>query len=301
MKSDSELMNELARRTEYLRVLTLDESRELKQVLLGIYKDFAALCDQYGLVYMLAGGSCLGAVRHRGFIPWDDDLDVMMPRSDYEKFIDVCKQGKLGEQYELDYPNRHNDAKVIFLKILKKGTVNEEIFDDNSPFSKGIYLDVFVLDGVPRGNINQKIKGFIANVLQFISILVFYAQYPSKNLKKFMSLDKDLNKRYKIKVFFGIILSIIPHRYWVYWFDCFVSSSNVSKLVGIPTGRKRYNGEIFPKEVYFPPQKAMFEGIEVFIPADYDTYLKNLYKNYMILPPVDKRERHFIVRFNSGK
>lgn len=300
MKSDSELMNELARRTDYLRVLTEKESSEMKQVLLSIYKDFAALCDRHNLVYMMSGGTCLGAVRHQGFIPWDDDLDVMMPREDYERFIQLCKQGEMGYDYEYDYPNKNGDAKTVFLKIFNKNTLNVEVFDDNSPFPKGIYIDVFALDSVPRSKLLQCIKGFFANVLQFISILVLYAQYPSGTFRRFMSLDKELSTRYKYKMFFGKILSVISHRYWVYWFDKFVASAKKKNPVGIPTGRKYYNGEIFDRDVYFPPQRAIFEGLDVYIPANYDAYLTNLYKSYMELPPVEKRERHFIIDYRCN-
>ena len=299
MKSDSELMNELARTTDYLRVLTEEESMLLKQTLLEIFKDFKAVCEKYNLNYLMSGGTCLGTVRHQGFIPWDDDLDVMMPRKDYNRFIELCEAGKLGDRYEVDYPQKGKDAKTVFLKIFKKGTINQELFDDNCPFSKAVYIDVFALDSVPRNNFAQKVKGFFANVLQFISIIVRFAQYPSKNQRAFYALDKQLNKRYKLKFFFGKICSIIPHKYWVYWFDKFVAGANENNPIGIPTGRKYYNGEIFHKDVFFPPQKGTFEGIEVNIPAKYDVYLTNLYRNYMELPPVEKRERHFVVDFKG--
>ncbi len=298
MKSDSELMNELARTTNHLRELTVEESKLLKNELLAIFKDFEAVCQRSGLVYMMSGGTCLGAIRHEGFIPWDDDLDVMMPREDYDAFIRLCEEGVLGDEYEFDYPRKGKDAKTVFLKIFKRGTLNEEIYDDGAPFAKGIYIDVFALDAVPRNVIAQKVKGFFANALQFISIIVRYAQYPSRNLHDFMCLDKAMYRRYRVKVFFGKIFSIVPHRYWVYWFDRFVASSANKHPVGIPTCRKYYNGEIFEPVVYFPPRKAKFEGLDVYVPANYDAYLTNLYRNYMELPPIEKRERHFVCRFN---
>lgn len=290
-------MNELAHRTDYLRELSADESAAMKQALLNIYKDVAAVCEKHGLVYMLSGGTCLGAVRHKGFIPWDDDLDIMMPRADYNRLIELCERGALGEKYEINYPNPKTDSKTVFLKIYRKGSVNRELFDEATPFPKGLYVDVFALDSVPGNKFLQKIKGFFANGLQFISILVLYAQYPSKSLRDFMSLEPRLKRRYRLKVLFGRIFSIVPHRKWVYWFDCFVADSRCNRPVGIPTGRKYYNGEIFDSAVYFPPIKATFEGVDVYIPAGYDRYLRNLYKDYMQLPPVEKRERHFICDF----
>mgnify|MGYP000056587021 FL=1 len=297
VKSDSELMNELSHRVNYLRELSSDESASLKSALIGIYKDVATLCNKYNLTYMLSGGSCLGAVRHKGFIPWDDDLDIMMPRKDYETLILLCKRGELGDKYEINYPNPSTDSKNVFLKIYRKNSINQELFNENTPFPKGIYLDVFALDGVPANKLFRFVKGCIANLLQYISIMVLMAQYPSKSFKKFVSLDVQLKRRYKLKLFLGKIFGVISHKTWVYCFDKFVANDNMNNLVGIPTGRKYYNGEIFEASVFFPPQKVKFEDLDVFIPADYDKYLTNLYKDYMQLPPLEKRERHFIMKF----
>ena len=171
-----------------------------------------------------------------------------------------------------------------------------DIYSDNSPFPKGISIDVFALDATPRTRFGQALKGLIANGLQFISIVVLYAKYPSEHLREFMSLDKDMLRRYRFKCMLGKLFGIIPHRKWVWWFDRFVACDRDDLPWGIPTGRKYYAGEIFPREVYMPAREAEFEGIKVFIPNQYDPYLRNLYKDYMQLPPVEKRERHFCVK-----
>lgn len=296
MKSDFELMNELAKRSDYLRELTEEESKALKQALLAMYVDIARLCEAHNLTVMLCGGSCLGAIRHKGFIPWDDDLDLLMPRRDYEQLIRLLEQGALGENYEFNTPNSKTDAKNVFLKIYRRNTLNVDIYSDTPAFPQGIAIDVFALDAVPRTRFGQYVKGLIANGLQFASIVVLYAQYSSEHLREFMSLDRDMLRRYRFKCLLGRILGIIPHRKWVWWFDRFVACDRDDRQWGIPTGRKYYNGEIFPREVYVPAAEAEFEGMKVHIPNQFDPYLRNLYKDYMQLPPEDKRERHFCIK-----
>lgn len=297
MKSDSELLNELARKTNYLHEMTLEESQSLKDELLRMYKDIAALCKEEGLTVMLCGGSALGAVRHQGFIPWDDDLDLLMPRKDYERLIALMADGRLGEKYEYNTPNPHTDCKNVFLKIYRRGSLDVDIYSADAPFPKGISIDVFALDAMPSTRLGQQLKGLIANGLQFASIVTLYAQYPSQKLEEFMTLDPDTRKRYRLKVLLGKIASIVPHRKWVWWFDQFVHDESQNKPLGIPTGRKYYAGEIFPRGVYLPAVEATFEGEKVYIPGQYDPYLRNLYHDYMQLPPIEKREHHFIVKF----
>ena len=294
MKSESQLMSELSLKTHYLRELTEEESKALKKSILDIYKSVSVLCDKNSLTYMMSGGTCLGAIRHQGFIPWDDDLDIMMPREDYKRLIALLEEGKLGDKYEFTYPQKHKDANNVFLKIFLKKSLDVELMNVATPYPKGIFLDVFPLDAVPKSIICQKVKGLFANVLQYLAMARLTVQYPSAKYEEFACMDKTLKKRYYRKKTLGKIFSFVSHSKWVYWFDKLVASSLPNRPWGIPTGRKYYNGEIFEKEVFVPVKKAMFEGMEVNVPNDTHRYLTNLYNNYMELPPLDKRERHFV-------
>jgi len=294
-----ELLNKRANEGVALRQLSPDEAQGLKMALLEIYRDVARLCCEHGLTLMLCGGSCLGAVRHQGFIPWDDDLDLMMPRRDYERLKQLLTEGALGEQYEFLFPQRGHDSLCMFMKIFRKGTLCVEMGNEYTDFPKGICVDIFPLDGASANPFFRKLVGFVANGLRLSANMVYEATYPvSEATRNMRNISGAGGWMVRIRQVLGRLLSIVPHRCWVNGFDALVCNESAQGLLAIPTGRKLYGGEIFPADVYLPPQKAMFEGVEVWIPNQVESYLVNLYgTNYMQLPPVDKRERHFIVEF----
>lgn len=297
MKTDTQIMNEIAVRTGYLKELSAEQSEKQKRLLLDMYKDIARLCDEYNLVYMMGGGTCLGAVRHGGYIPWDDDLDIMLPRGSYEKLIELLKVGMLGEQYEYDTPNKERDCKNTFLKIYRRDTLDVEITNENAPGPRGIFIDVFPMDYAPKNRVVRMLKGFLSDFLQAICSCVLYVEYPSSLYKDFMHQTEEGKKRYRQRMFLGKLFGIIPHKKWVWWFDQFNACADDTGYLTIPTGRKHYIGECRLSGVYLPVVKAKFEGIDVNIPHDVDEYLTSMYNNYMAIPSLDKRERHFVYKF----
>lgn len=297
MKTDTQIMNEIALSSGLLRVLTDEESKAQKALLLEMYKDIAALCDEHGLIYMMGGGTCLGAIRHQGYIPWDDDLDIMMPRDSYEKLIALLSDGAMGEKYEYDAPNAHKDCKNTFLKIYLKGTLDVEITSETAPGPKGMYIDVFPMDYAPTNRLCRRLKGIFSDFLQAVCSCVLYTEYPSQYYKEFMMQTTEGKTRYRQRMFIGKVFGIIPHRKWVWWFDQFNARTEETGFMTIPTGRKHYIGECRATSTYLPVSKAEFEGINVYVPNKVEEYLASMYKNYMEVPPVEKRERHFVYKF----
>lgn len=294
-------MNQAVRTGEGLKPLSPEESDALKSIILTIFKAVSDLCTRHGLTYILSGGSCLGAVRHQGFIPWDDDLDMMMPRGDYRKLLVLLEEGALGEEYSFRYPDGRRDAPTMFLKVYKNDTSLVDLLDARDcPYPQKVFLDVFPLDGAPSGQVARRIKGCVANSLRLASNMVLDSYPWSEERVAFYSAHPEMARTAKIRRFFGRILSVIPHRKWIHWFDSFVENPDMTEMIGIPTGRKLYGGEIFPANVYLPTSFGVFEGLAVPLPGDWDSYLRNLYGKYMELPPVEKRERHFVVKFEHG-
>lgn len=297
MKSYKELLNENALGGN-LRQLTEEESAQLKKVLLEMYQALASVCMKHGLTLMLCGGSCLGAIRHQGFIPWDDDLDVCMLRRDYEQLKRLLQEGGLGEEYDYLFPSASKDALCMFMKIYRKGTLWVEIGNEYTDFPKNLCIDVFPVDGVSDHSFVRSCVGMLANGLRLCANMVYEASYPVSEATESLAKGGAGGRMMKCRRMLGHLLKIVGHRHWVNAFDRLVRCEKMTRLLSIPTGRKLYKGETLPAEVFWPPRKSKFEGVEVYVPGKPELYLENLYgKDYRQLPPPEKRERHFIVEF----
>lgn len=301
MRPNTEIMTEIAHISSDLRCLSNNESARLKEELVAMYRDLSNLCKKNNLDLILVAGSALGAYRHQGFIPWDDDLDVGLRRDHYETLIKLLERGQLGNKYEFTCPSKNKDSKNVFLKIYRKDSKNIEIYDVHSPFPKGMYIDVFPIDYAMKPGWLSYYKSFVADVIGYISNSIVYFQYKHDEYKQFMSRTSSGKKSYYLRKVLGKICGIISHKHWVYLFDKFVSSSKESAYLTIAAGRKGYYGETLLAEKLFPSSKAMFEGLEVGVPNDIHSYLTNLYGDYMTLPPEEKRERHYVIDIEFPK
>ncbi len=207
-------------------------------------------------------------------------------------------QKELGDRYLLNAPNYSGNAKARFPKIIKKGTTYKEITDCKGNYPSGIFLDFFILDGIPENKLVRKLKGTWCNALMFFSTCAYW--YEQRNPAMFQlakgvsESEKDLKKRLRI----GKICSrLMSASKWFDKVDKAIQYHGKTNLLGLPTGRKHYFGEIFHKEQYLVSVKGVFENTEANLPGDFEAYLTNLYGDYMQLPPVEKRERHFVIEF----
>ena len=300
MKTTRDCMNAIGKDNTILYELSDNEKKELQDCLFKMYLDIETVCKKHSITVMLGGGSALGAIRHSGFIPWDDDFDLLMPRGDYERFKQIFDK-ELSDKYFFYANGRGEGVTNSFGKIVKKGTKLVDIYNYKNEFSKGVCIDIFPLDCAPRNKFVRKLKGIVADVISVVGASVYMKKYDNEVIQSFMNTSDQSSKNYRFRLLLGKIFSFMDYPQWYKIYDSFVKKKNETGIWCIPTGRKHYCGEVFKKETFVPGRDATFNGRRVKVPQDVHSYLKNLYGDYMEVPPEDKRERHYFVEFDIGE
>ena len=275
MKTYKALLNSLSDDTT-LRQLSEDEVIKLRTVFLSTYQDLAACCEKYGMTLMLIGGSVIGAIRHEGFIPWDDDLDVAMPRSDFEKLKSVFDD-ELGDKYILSSPNYKNNANNRFPMMLVKDTLFVEAGNSPEDEASKIKIDIFIIENIPNNKFYRLLKGLWCTGLMFMASYEETYEHQNTELRDYMCKTREGRSAFRRRVFFGRLFSFFGFQKWMNVVDSSCQFKKKTKLMGIPSGRGHYFGEIRPAESFLPVSKGTFEGIEVNLPGNPDDYLSNLY------------------------
>lgn len=292
-----DILNDIARKDGTARQITKEESEKLKQCLFETAVDLDERCRKNGIKLFLVGGSLLGAARHHGFIPWDDDIDLGLSRKDYEKLKDVFEKD-FSDSYELRCPNSPHPNGNRFMQIFKKGTVLKVVGEENPFQPQSISIDIFPYDYVPENRIVRKIKGMRANTLMFIASCVMDEKYMNEEYRDYLRKSKDGSLFLKIRSITGKVFSWrVPEK----WFDLVDNAIRYKKteLLTSATGRRHYFGEIYQAKVFFPLTEIAFNDHNFYAPGKWQEYLKGNYgDDYMIPPAEGKRESHFITEIS---
>jgi len=286
---------------DMLRELTDEELHRLQRVLLNAFIDLKDCCERHHLTLMLVGGSALGAVRHQGYIPWDDDLDVAMPREDFNRLKKVF-DNELGDKYILSAPNFNKEAKARFPMMMLKGTRMVDVTDKIDDETSKIKIDIFLIDNIPENKVAQTLKGVWCTGLMAAASYVYTLEHHNERIEAFMTKTDEGKRAYNRRLMLGRLLSFRSTQQWYDAVDKAFQHKKNTGYLGIPSGRGHYFGEIRPRSTFLPVSKGSFEGHIVNLPGNPDDYLSNLFgANYMELPPLDKREKHYIVDIQFGE
>lgn len=271
------------------------EIEELKRISLEMLKALDRFCNEHQIRYYLGGGTLLGAVRHQGYIPWDDDIDVMVPRPDYDKLI------KTFNDYHKDYILRsvENDSTYWrpFAKIFDLRTHLEEDWLRVETPGNAISIDIFPIDGIPNNNIRQKI------FFKVQELLVLLYRGSAYSMQKSYKYSKSNSILLRIK---GELRSLA--KYIFVFLMSPISAKKMARLINWHAKRYSYEEcnlvgaiteclygaekETLIKNDFEPQQLFSFEDGQFKGSKNFDVYLRNLYGEYMNLPPEDKRVSH---------
>ena len=271
-----------------------DTLRRVQLTQLEMAREIKRVCGLLDIPYHLDSGSLLGAVRHKGFIPWDDDLDIGMTRLNYERFINEAPS-VLSDNYTLQ--TWHNDLNygLPFAKLRKKGTIYMEETSESSGAETGFYIDIFPYNAYPDQKKQRKKQGLKYDLYRRL-ILVKCNYSPWR-----ASGSTDVVKRvlYSLAKILVVFISK-EHLIKKYERTCTEYEANHTEYV-FPSGTSNYGKWVIKRNCIEDLIELQFEDDYFLCPNDFDAYLRAAYGDYMKLPPEDKREnRHRIIKIDFG-
>lgn len=255
---------------------------EMKKIEIGIMKYIDQVCKENHLRYSLMDGSLIGAVRHQGFIPWDDDIDIMMPRPDFEKLKSIMIKQTNKDFLFMDSETQ-SDYYYPFAKIVDTRT---EVKEKNSKKIKdfGVYVDLYIIDAVPANKTKRYFQSKTAFLMKYLS------GYYSVEEKQY---DTVISKIYKpILNLLVDLLNIKRLMKWHRKLSAKYDWDNTETVAILGTDLCTKRGVYYSKYLFKDYQTTKFEDCEFSIIKQYDPYLKKVFGNYMELPPEEERVTH---------
>lgn len=262
--------------------ISQEQTRRMQAIGLEMAVYFDEFCRKHGLTYFLCGGCCIGTARNGKFIPWDDDVDVFMPRADYQKLMELWQDTP---RYSIQYTTRDFLTQNQFLTICDNETTFIKTYQKDLDINHGIVLDVLPLDGCPTGWRRKTQK-----IWALLYALFIVGKAPENHGKAVYGLGK-------------LALALVPFRSWRYrvWKFCEKKMSqypidSCEYITELCSGPKAMQFE-YPKKCFDHAVPMEFEGHMLSMPADYDTYLAIAFGDYMTPPPKEKQVNHHEYEF----
>lgn len=254
------------------------ELKQLQTVQQDLIREVERICKKCGIHFNMVGGTMLGAIRHKGYIPWDDDADIGFLRNEYEKFREACKTELNHEKYYMQDLRDIEGYRWGYGKLRRKGTEFVRLNQEFMPFEKGISIDLMPFDNVPDFWLARRIHFFRC----FLFRKFFWAEVGYRSEKKLWlrMIYKTMNR---------IPMNVVIKRYQKFIDRNKGKKTRLVRILTFPTPKGVYGYE---RDWYTRLKKFPFENMLLPGAADYDGYLRVKYGNYMELPPIEKRKVH---------
>ena len=265
-----------------MREMTL---KEIQQVSLGILKDIHKFCVEHDIQYSLCYGTLLGAIRHKGFIPWDDDIDITMPRPEFDRFIKSYQSEKGYRLFAAENNDGDTEVSVPFARVCEM----QRTFVDTGilPWVNkrtGVWIDIFPMDGAP--NSEEKRQKQMAEVIHQNKLLkIFRVKRGCRSVWRAKTVKLQIRLLLK-KILALFVSTDVLYKYINMCKKYDYDKANIVVDLACPFyGEREYHNKTVMSSYMFHP----FEDAEFYIMVGYDEYLKNIYRDYMQLPPIEKR------------
>lgn len=264
---------------------------QLRKAQLYIADEIKRVCEQFNINYFLDCGSLIGAIRHKGFIPWDDDIDMGMLKEDYEKFLTVAPNA-LGSEFFLDNYQTNSDNALVFSKVRLKGTRYIEVKGNVNATHSEIFVDLFPYYYISDKDIIRKLEGVSMGI--FAQAILYKAGY------KVWKGDSFLKRLKFIPT--NIIGNVFSEEKLRKRIDNLYNKHQGTRCVCIQGGcLANYKHWYIPVEYLHEFVNVNFENRVYKIPKEYDKYLTIAYGDYMTIPPVKQQTTHMIHELYFGK
>lgn len=267
--------------------MTQDELHMLQKVETELLQEVDRICRKCNIHYNMVGGTMLGAIRHGGYIPWDDDADLGFLRTEYEKFRKACQTELDTEKYYFQEIRDTEGYRWGYAKLRKKNTKFVRLGQEFMPYEQGIFIDLFPLDNVPDNRMLRKIHFFSCFLLRKF----LWSEVGCRTEKKEM-----------IRWLYGI-MRLMPRKALIVWYELLIKinarhKTEMVRILTFPTPKNTYG---FYRKWFLSQGRYRFGTITLTGAKDYEGYLKHKFGNYMELPPESERKVHPISELKLEK
>lgn len=261
--------------------------------------DIVEVCEANHIKWFLSGGGILGAVRHKGFIPWDDDIDIFMERSDYEKFKSIFNE-TMSKKYRLRKPG--DEGYLLNIAQIQKVGTKVQMIQSTEDSDEGLFVDIFILENTYNDVIRRCVHGIVSTFFLFVCSAM-RMEACKINIIKYSDGDENIIHEVQKRARFAHFFQFWSLEKWLMIADRYFSHvKERGRLLVCPGGSKHFFGEIFESKWFDEPTKRKFENETWNVPNPPEKYLSVRYgRNYMELPKEEDRERHIFIKLDLGE